>query len=64
MELLSGLANNSHVVKNIYEGRRQGYVGVPIDSGIVSLHEFSEILRKVCRRVLSAVLAVEPFVSF
>ena len=36
----------------------------PIGSGMVSLYEFSEILRKVCRRAISVVLAVEPFVSF
>ena len=36
----------------------------PIGSGMVSLLEFSEILRKVCRLVLSVVLAVEAFVSF
>jgi hypothetical protein len=35
-----------------------------IGFGMVSLHEFSEILRKVCRRVLSVMLALEPFVSF
>ncbi len=36
----------------------------PIGYGMVSLHEFSEILRIACRRVLKVILAVEPFVSF